>query len=221
MGGQRRGGGEAKKNCAGDCEMTSHGSALLMGHVLLRRKGRRNPGHRAPLQRLAKAGAVRYLPAMTDDDHLYRRGVGVMLLNRDGKVFVAARIDNDADAWQMPQGGLDEGEDAWAAALRELEEETGIGPTQVEQIACSPHLHRYRLPDELVGKVWRGSNWVGQAQAWFLCRFLGRDDDIDLATAHPEFREWKWVSPEQLPELIVPFKRDLYREVLEAFADWL
>jgi putative (di)nucleoside polyphosphate hydrolase len=156
-----------------------------------------------------------------DDDHLYRRGVGVMLLNRDGKVFVAARIDNPADAWQMPQGGLDEDEAAWDAALRELEEETGIEPQLVEEIACSPHLHRYRLPDELIGKVWRGSNWVGQAQVWFLCRFLGNDADIDIATETPEFREWRWVEPERLPDLIVPFKRELYREVLDAFADYL
>jgi putative (di)nucleoside polyphosphate hydrolase len=156
-----------------------------------------------------------------DDDHLYRRGVGIMLLNHEGKVFVAARIDNPADAWQMPQGGLDEDEAAWDAALRELEEETGIKPALVEEIACSPHLHRYRLPDELLGKLWRGSNWVGQAQVWFLCRFLGRDSDIDLDGEHPEFREWRWVEPRQLPELIVPFKRDLYRELLDAFADYL
>ncbi len=159
--------------------------------------------------------------AAADDDHLYRRGVGIMLLNRDGKVFVAARVDNPADAWQMPQGGLDEDEAAWDAALRELEEETGIKPDLVEQIACSPHLHRYRLPEELVGKVWRGSNWVGQAQVWFLCRFLGDDADINLDTATPEFRDWRWVEPARLPDLIVPFKRDLYREVLEAFEEWL
>ena len=156
-----------------------------------------------------------------DEDHLYRRGVGIMLLNSEGKVFVAARIDNPADAWQMPQGGLDEDEAAWGAALRELEEETGIMPDKVEQIACSPHLHRYRLPDELIGKVWRGSNWVGQAQVWFLCRFLGTDADIRLDTETPEFRDWQWVEPDRLPDLIVPFKRDLYREVLDAFADYL
>ena len=158
---------------------------------------------------------------MTDDDDLYRRGVGIMLLNREGKVFVAARIDNPADAWQMPQGGLDEDEAAWDAALRELEEETGIRPALVEEIACSPHLHRYRLPDELIGKLWRGSNWVGQAQVWFLCRFTGSDSDIDLDGEHPEFREWRWVEPRQLPELIVPFKRDLYCELLDAFAEYL
>jgi len=156
-----------------------------------------------------------------DDDDLYRRGVGIMLLNGDGKVFVAARIDNDADAWQMPQGGLDEDEAAWDAALRELAEETGIAPRKIEQIACSPHLHRYRLPDELIGKIWRGSNWVGQAQVWFLCRFLGTDADIKLATEHPEFRAYRWVEPHRLPDLIVPFKRGLDREVLDAFAEWL
>lgn len=156
-----------------------------------------------------------------DDDHLFRRGVGIMLLNGDGKVFVAARIDNAADAWQMPQGGLDGDEAAWDAALRELEEETGIKPALVEEIACSPHLHRYRLPPELIGKVWGGSNWVGQAQVWFLCRFLGTDADIRIDTETPEFREWKWVEPAQLPDLIVPFKRDLYREVLDAFSEWL
>lgn len=155
-----------------------------------------------------------------DDDHLYRRGVGIMLLNREGKVFVAARIDNDADAWQMPQGGLDAGEDAWDAALRELEEETSIKRHLVEQIACSPHLHRYRLPDELIGKIW-SEGWVGQAQVWYLCRFLGSDEDIDLATPIPEFRDYRWVEPARLTEMIVPFKRELYREVLETFASHL
>lgn len=156
-----------------------------------------------------------------DDDHLYRRGVGVMLLNRAGKVLVCARIDNPDDARQMPQGGLDDGEEPWAGALRELEEETGIKPRLVEPVARSPRLHRYTLPDELVGKVWRGSDWRGQAQNWFLCRFLGSDADIDLDTQTPEFRAYQWVDPERLPELIVPFKRDLYRDVLDAFAEWL
>ena len=158
---------------------------------------------------------------MTDDDHLYRRGVGVMLLNNDGKVFVGARIDNDADAWQMPQGGIDEGEDPWPAALRELEEETGIGPRLVEQVACHPESLRYRLPDELIGKIWK-EGWHGQQQSWFLCRFLGDDADIDIAGGeHPEFREWRWIEPGRLPDLIVPFKRDLYRRLLKDFADYL
>jgi putative (di)nucleoside polyphosphate hydrolase len=152
------------------------------------------------------------------EDNLYRRGVGVMLLNAAGKVWVGARIDNSADAWQMPQGGIDEGEEAWATALRELEEETGIAPHLVERIAQCPERLRYTLPPELVGVIWK-EPWVGQEQDWFLCRFLGRDSDVNIATAHPEFREWKWVEPEQLPELIVPFKRDLYRRLLRDFAD--
>lgn len=155
-----------------------------------------------------------------NDDHLYRRAVGVMLLNAEGKVFVGARIDNPADAWQMPQGGIDEGEETWDAALRELEEETGIKPELVEQIGASPRQHRYKLPDELIGRMWNGQ-WHGQAQTWFLCRFLGTDADVQLDTPHPEFRAWRWVEPQQLPDLIVPFKRDLYREVLDAFAEWL
>jgi len=157
---------------------------------------------------------------MSDDDHLYRRGVGVMLLNGEGKVLVGARIDNPDDAWQMPQGGLDEGEEPWDAALRELQEETGIRPHLVQQIACSPRLHRYILPEELAGKVWQGK-WRGQLQSWYLCRFLGTDADIDIATPHPEFRAYRWVEPRLLPELIVPFKRALYREILDSFADWL
>jgi putative (di)nucleoside polyphosphate hydrolase len=154
------------------------------------------------------------------DANLYRRGVGVMLLNSEGKVWVGARIDNDADAWQMPQGGIDKGEEPWAAALRELEEETGIAPHLVERIAEASERLRYRLPDELIGVIWK-KKWVGQEQDWFLCRFLGRDSDVNIATKHPEFREWKWVEPSRLPELIVPFKRELYRRVVREFADYL
>src|SRR3954469_14073427 len=156
---------------------------------------------------------------MTDEDR-YRRGVGVMLLNREGKVFVGARIDNDVDAWQMPQGGIDPGEEPWATALRELEEETGIAPHLVECIAECPERLKYRLPDELVGVIWK-KPWVGQDQDWYLARFLGRDSDINIATKHPEFRTWKWIEPDQLPELIVPFKRDLYRRLLREFAHYL
>jgi putative (di)nucleoside polyphosphate hydrolase len=157
---------------------------------------------------------------MGKDYDVYRRGVGVMLLNGEGKVFVGARIDNPEDAWQMPQGGIDDGEQPWPAALRELEEETGIRPTLVEKLAEHPELLRYDLPEEWREKLWRGK-WKGQMQHWFLARFLGTDADVNLATDHPEFREWKWVDPRQLPELIVPFKRDLYRRLLEDFAAYL
>jgi putative (di)nucleoside polyphosphate hydrolase len=156
---------------------------------------------------------------MSGDNPLYRRGVGVMLLNESRKVWVGARIDNPEDAWQMPQGGIDEGEEPWASALRELEEETGIAPQLVERVAECPKRLRYELPEDWRPRLW-GGKWVGQEQDWFLARFLGRDSDIDIATAHPEFRDWQWIEPGQLPELIVPFKRDLYRQLLEAFADY-
>ncbi len=155
-----------------------------------------------------------------NDDHLYRRGAGIMLLNRDGKVFVAARIDNPADAWQMPQGGLDDGEEPWDGILRELEEETSIPPRLVEKIAENPEVLRYELPDEWRGRVW-GGQWIGQVQHWFLARFTGNDADVDLQTDHPEFRDWKWVEPRDVPQLIVPFKRDLYRRLLTDFAHHL
>jgi putative (di)nucleoside polyphosphate hydrolase len=143
-----------------------------------------------------------------------------MLLNREGKVFVGARIDNTDEAWQMPQGGIDKGEEPWATALRELEEETGIPPHLVERVSeCTERL-KYDLPPELQRKLW-GGRWRGQDQDWFLARFLGEDSDVNIATEHPEFREWKWIEPEQLPELIVPFKRKLYRQLLQEFADHL
>ncbi|MES2137563.1 MAG: RNA pyrophosphohydrolase [Pseudomonadota bacterium] len=151
----------------------------------------------------------------------YRRGVGVMLLNREGKVFVGARIDNSDDAWQMPQGGIDDADDdPWATALRELEEETGIAPELVERIAACPERLKYDLPEDLRDKLW-GGKWKGQDQDWYLARFLGGDGDVNIATDHPEFREWRWVEPEHLPELIVPFKRELYRRLLREFANHL
>jgi putative (di)nucleoside polyphosphate hydrolase len=157
---------------------------------------------------------------MSDDNHLYRRGVGVMLLNTDKQVWVGRRIDNPTDAWQMPQGGIDEGEDPWATALRELEEETGIPPHLVIRVSeCAERL-RYDLPPELQGKLW-GGKWKGQVQDWYLCRFFGRDSDVNIATEHPEFSDWKWVDPAELPGLIVPFKRDLYRRLLAEFRDHL
>jgi putative (di)nucleoside polyphosphate hydrolase len=158
---------------------------------------------------------------MNDPSRLpYRPGAGVMLLNREGKVFVAQRLDSSLEAWQMPQGGLDEGEDPRDGALRELEEETGIVRDKVEVIARAPAELLYDLPADLVGKLWKG-RWRGQRQSWFLCRFLGSDEDIDIATEQPEFSAWKWAHPADLPKLIVPFKRKLYEEVLAAFRPWL
>ena len=154
------------------------------------------------------------------DDRRYRRGVGVMLLNRDRLAWAGRRIDNRVEAWQMPQGGLDEGEEPWAGALRELEEETGIAPHLVERIAEHPDLLRYDIPNEIAATLWKGQ-WKGQIQTWYLLRFLGEDHDIDIATKHPEFSHWQWTDPHALPGLIVPFKRDLYRAVLDGFADWL
>jgi putative (di)nucleoside polyphosphate hydrolase len=150
----------------------------------------------------------------------YRPGAGVMLVNRDGKIFVAQRLDSTLEAWQMPQGGLDQGEDPQDGALRELEEETGITRDKVEVIARCPEPLTYDSPAELVGKLWKG-RWRGQKQHWFLARFLGEDGDIDIATAEPEFRAWRWADPEDLPAMIVPFKKKLYEDVLAAFRDRL
>jgi len=150
----------------------------------------------------------------------YRPAAAIMLLNAQNKVFVAQRIDNLAEAWQMPQGGLDKGEDPEAGALRELEEETGIPPYLVEILAKAPEELLYDLPPELVGKIW-GGKYRGQAQHWFVARFLGRDEDVNLETAEPEFRAWKWADADSLVDLIVPFKRDLYARVVDLFRPYL
>lgn len=150
----------------------------------------------------------------------YRPAVGVMLLNAEGQVFVGQRLDSTLEAWQMPQGGMDEGEDAEAAALRELEEETGITADLVEIVARCPEELRYDLPEELIGKLWKGK-WRGQRQTWFLMRFTGSDADVRLDAHEQEFRTWKWADPVELPTMIVPFKRALYEDVLRRFADWL
>ncbi|MHA6723725.1 RNA pyrophosphohydrolase [Sphingomonas sp. RS2018] len=146
----------------------------------------------------------------------YRPCAGAMILNREGKVFVGQRLDSTLEAWQMPQGGIDDGEDALAAAIREVGEETGIAPERLTLLAAAPEELRYDLPAELVGKLWKGK-WRGQRQRWFLFAFDGEDSDVDIATAHPEFRAWKWADPADLPAMIVPFKRALYKAVLAAF----
>lgn len=148
----------------------------------------------------------------------YRPGVGIFLLNAAGEVFVAQRIDTRQEAWQMPQGGIDDGETPRQAALREMAEE--IGTNKAEILAESRHWLSYDLPPELVSKVWRG-RYRGQKQKWFALRFLGEDSDIDLATPDPEFLSWRWLPADRLPDLIVPFKRTLYRDVLAEFADLL
>lgn len=158
---------------------------------------------------------------MTDKHELpYRPCAGVMLLNVDGRAFAGQRIDTTTEAWQMPQGGIDPGEDAKQAALRELGEEIGVEPRHVELIAEAPGEFFYDLPDDLIGKVWKGK-WRGQRQKWFLYRFLGEATDINLATPHPEFMSWRWVDPYDLPKLIIPFKRKLYEDVIAAFSGYL
>ncbi|HEX8302385.1 RNA pyrophosphohydrolase [Sphingomonas sp.] len=158
---------------------------------------------------------------MTDPSSLpYRPCAGVMLINADGQVFVGQRLDSVLEAWQMPQGGINPGEDSLAAAYRELWEETGVKRELVELVASAPDELFYDLPDDLVAKVWNGK-WRGQRQRWFLFRFLGTDGDVNIQTAEPEFRAWRWAASEDLPELIVPFKRDLYKQLLSIFAEHL
>lgn len=146
----------------------------------------------------------------------YRRGVGIMLLNRAGQVFVAQRIDSPGSAWQMPQGGIDKGESPRAAAVRELAEETGIATARI--LAQSRDWLRYDLPHDLVPKVWRG-RYRGQEQMWFAMAFEGAESDIDIATEHPEFSTWRWAEAAALPGLIVDFKRPLYEAVVAEFRE--
>ena len=147
----------------------------------------------------------------------YRPCVGIMLLNGEGRVFVGRRKDTP-DAWQMPQGGIDKGESPRDAALRELLEE--IGTDKAEMVAETAGWHRYDLPPHLLGKVW-GGKYRGQEQKWLLCRFLGRDGDIDLNTDHPEFDAWQWVAVDDLIARIVPFKRAIYEAVVAEFREHL
>jgi putative (di)nucleoside polyphosphate hydrolase len=141
----------------------------------------------------------------------YRRGVGIILVNDAGRVLVAKRIDMPSDAWQMPQGGMDPGETPLEAAKREMFEE--IGTEKAEFVAESADWYRYDLPPELVGVIW-GGRYRGQEQKWFVARFTGADDDINIATENPEFLDWKWAEPAEVPKLIVPFKKKLYEDVL-------
>ncbi|MHB1205491.1 MAG: RNA pyrophosphohydrolase [Rhodospirillaceae bacterium] len=146
----------------------------------------------------------------------YRKGVGIVLMDSRGRVFVGRRRDSKAAAWQMPQGGIDDGETPRAAALRELKEETGTDKARI--VAVSRSWLRYDLPAGLQAKVWKGK-YRGQEQKWFLMRFTGVDGDIDLNAHTPEFSRWKWLPFKQLPKVIVGFKRDIYKQVVAAFAD--
>ncbi len=138
-----------------------------------------------------------------------------MLIAPTGRILIAQRLDSADQAWQMPQGGIDPGEEPATTALRELREE--IGTDKATILAETPDWLRYDLPDDLRKKLWRG-RYRGQRQKWFALRFDGDDSDIDIATAHPEFSQWRWEHPNRVPELIVPFKRDLYRDVFSLFA---
>ena len=148
----------------------------------------------------------------------YRPCVGLMIVNRDGQVFVGQRNDRFKDAWQMPQGGIDPGEDVRTAALRELAEETGITPDLVEIEAETKDWLPYDLPHDIVPKIWKG-RYRGQEQKWVLLRYHGSDDQIRIDQPHAEFCEWKWVSPKELLSNIVPFKKAVYSAVLEEFGD--
>ena len=148
----------------------------------------------------------------------YRPCVGVMLVNEEGRVFVGKRIDTrEGDWWQMPQGGVDPGEDLEAAAFRELEEETGITNSHAAITATLSETLRYDLPEELLGKLWQGK-YRGQEQTWFLMKFSGSTSDVNLNAHDPaEFCEWKWVEPAELAGLIVPFKKPVYERIVEEF----
>jgi len=141
-----------------------------------------------------------------------RSGVGIILLNKHNKVFVAKRIDNPKKFWQMPQGGVDEGEDFLKAAYRELDEETSI--KNVELIKELDGTINYELPDHLLGIIWKGK-YRGQKQKWFITKFLGRDEEININTKQPEFINWKWIEPKKLPKVIVNFKKNLYIDLLK------
>ena len=141
-----------------------------------------------------------------------RTGVGIIVLNNNNQVFVCKRKDNPGDKWQMPQGGVDKGEDFITAMRRELIEETSI--KNIKILKEIQNMYQYELPKNLVGIIWKGK-FRGQRQKWFITKFLGKDDEINLDTKHPEFIDWKWIDPKDLPEIIVDFKKELYLNLLK------
>ena len=141
-----------------------------------------------------------------------RTGVGIIVLNNNNQVFVGKRKDNPGDKWQMPQGGVDKGEDFITAMRRELIEETSI--KNIKILKEIQNMYQYELPKNLVGVIWRGK-FRGQRQKWFITKFLGKDDEINLNTQHPEFIDWKWIDPQDLPEVIVDFKKKMYLNLLK------
>ena len=141
-----------------------------------------------------------------------RTGVGIIVLNNNNQVFVGKRKDNPGDKWQMPQGGVDKGEDFITAMRRELIEETSI--KNIKILKEIQNMYHYELPKNLVGIIWKGK-FRGQKQKWFITKFLGKDDEINLDTQHPEFIDWKWINPHDLPEVIVDFKKELYLNLLK------
>ena len=142
----------------------------------------------------------------------YRNGVGIIVINNDNKVFVAKRIDNPKNFWQMPQGGVDKGESFLSAAYRELEEETSI--KKVKLIKEIDEMTTYELPDHLLGKIWKGK-YKGQKQKWFLMRFIGYDSEININTSNPEFLDWKWIDLDLITDVVVDFKHHVYKELKE------
>lgn len=150
----------------------------------------------------------------------YRPCVGVVLMDARGRVFAGQRIDSEVPAWQMPQGGIDKGETPRAAALRELGEETGVLPEAVDVVTETQDWVTYDLPFDIVPRIWKG-RFKGQKQRWVLMRFLGTDADIDIDTEIPEFSQWRWLTPDEVLDSIVPFKRDVYSAVFSEFAQYL
>ena len=155
---------------------------------------------------------------MNDTKLPMRSGVGIILLNNDNQVFVGKRKDNPGDKWQMPQGGVEDGEDFVTAMRRELYEETNI--KNIKILKELDHWFQYELPDELVGKIWKG-RFRGQKQKWFIVKFLGEDEEINIRTKNPEFIEWKWIDFKKLPEVIVYFKKELYKNLVSNISNFI